>query len=53
MLTDKYINIITTYLLPLRDTGPIDDRIKDHIKKNNIKGNTIGYLRKNNAKNFY
>jgi len=52
MLINKHINIIIIYLLPLRKAGLIDNRIKDYIKKNNIKGNIINYLRKNNAKEF-
>jgi len=49
---NKYINIIITYLLPLRKISFIDNRIKDYIKKNNIKGNTINYLYKDNVKEF-
>jgi len=52
VLTDEYTDIITTYLLPLREAGPIDDRIRDHIRKNNTKGYTIGYLRRDSAQEF-
>jgi len=52
MLINKHIDIITTYFLLLREIGLIDDRIKDYIRKNNIKGNTINYLRGNNVKEF-
>ena len=52
VLTDEYTDMMTTYLLPLREAGPIDDRIRDHIRKNNTKGHTIGYLRGDSAKEF-
>jgi len=52
MLINKHIDIITIYFLPLREASPIDDRIKDYIRKNNIKRNTIGYLRRDNVKEF-
>jgi len=52
MLINKHIDIITTYLFPLREAGLIDNRIKDYIKKNNIKGNIINYLHRNNIKKF-
>jgi len=37
MFINKYINIIITYFLPLREAGLIDNRIKDYIKKKILK----------------